>query len=243
MRKNMCTDSPVVYPSAVYGRHPELKVRLVDTGRIGYAPMLDRQRQLFSDMVSAKHGGRKIEEETIFFVEHDPVITLGRHAKRENLLFSEESLKARGISCFDIERGGDITYHGPGQLVVYPIVDMEAHRIGVKEYVDILEETVIRTIGDFGIDGGRVDGASGVWIGIGTPRERKICAVGVKCSRFVTMHGLALNVNTEMSGFSLINPCGFTDKGVTSMRLELSADDVPFEEVKNRLATHLLSLL
>ena len=241
MQRNMSTD--FLGPDFACSLHPDLKVRLIDAGTSDYASMWNRQKEIFSRMVENKRKGEGVGEEYVFFVEHTPVITLGRHAKHENLLFSEDSLRSRGIDVYEIERGGDITYHGPGQLVVYPLIDLEAHHIGVKKYVNILEEAVIRTIADFGIKGERVDGASGVWIDVGTPRERKICALGVKCSRFVTMHGLALNVNTEMSGFSLINPCGFTDRGVTSMRLELGVDSVDFNAVRDSLARHLLSLL
>lgn len=242
--------------SVHYSLHPDVEVCVRDMERIEYYTMLELQRKVFREMVERKRSGSGAGKETIFIVEHDPVITLGKHAHHENLLLSEEALKAKGITCFDIERGGDITYHGPGQLVIYPLIDLEAHKIGVKEYAHILEEAVIRTIADYGIKGDRVEGASGVWIDTGTPRERKICALGVKCSRFVTMHGLALNVNTDMSGFSLINPCGFVDKGVTSMLLECTRSSaekdtqsleksglLPFKEVALTLIRHLLSLL
>ena len=237
MPRNMCSERI----STRTGRPYRVNVR--DMDRIRYAEMLDIQRRLFSEMTESKKRGESVETETLFIVEHEPVITLGRHAHRENLLLPEEVLKARGIEVHAIERGGDITYHGPGQLVVYPLIDLEKHHLGVKDYVDILEEAVIRTIAEYGIKGERVEGASGVWIGVGTPRERKICALGIKCSRFVTMHGLALNVNTEMDGFSLINPCGFTDKGVTSMRLETAQPSIPLSEVAATLTRHLLSLL
>lgn len=254
MQKNMFTDPQFVSSSSSYGLHPEIPVQVIDTGRVDYATMLALQRDVFHSMTDKKHFGMPAGEETIFVVEHNPVITLGRHAHKENLLFSRESLARQGISVYDIERGGDITYHGPGQLVVYPLIDLEAHHLGVKDYVHTLEEAVIRTIAEYGIEGRRVEGASGVWIDVNTPSERKICALGVKCSRFVTMHGLALNVNTDMSGFSLINPCGFVDKGVTSMRLELKhtnvtqdAEDIsyeiPMKEVADKLTRHLLSLL
>ena len=207
-----------------------------------YKDMWDYQKQVFETRVSEKKSGEESGKDCILVVEHSPVITLGKHGKSENLLFSEESLKNRGIDCFRIERGGDITYHGPGQLVVYPIIDLERYRLGVKAYVDMLEECVIRTIAEYGINGDRVEGASGVWIGKGTPGERKICAVGVKCSRFITMHGLALNVNTDLNAFTLINPCGFIDKGVTSISREVG-NDVEFSKVAERLIFHLTQLL
>ncbi|MBD5268044.1 MAG: lipoyl(octanoyl) transferase LipB [Bacteroides sp.] len=207
-----------------------------------YKDMWDYQKQVFETRVGEKKSGEESGEDCILVVEHSPVITLGKHGKSENLLFSEESLKNRGIDCFRIERGGDITYHGPGQLVVYPIIDLERYRLGVKAYVDMLEECVIRTIAEYGIKGERVEGASGVWIGKGTPGERKICAVGVKCSRFITMHGMALNVNTDLNAFTLINPCGFIDKGVTSISREVG-NDVEFSKVAERLIFHLTQLL
>lgn len=192
-----------------------------DEGLVEYGEMLARQRGLFSEMVLRKKEGKSLAREYLLLVEHPPVITLGRHADKENLLLPEEELRERGVEVFRIERGGDVTFHGPGQLVAYPLIDLEAHHLGVKDYVDLLEETVIRTLDVYGIKGERVKGASGVWIEAGSPFERKICALGVKCSRFVTMHGLALNVSTDLSGFGMINPCGFIDKGVTSMEREL----------------------
>lgn len=211
-------------------------------GRAPYRPVWDLQHRLHSDMVERKRSGEEPGEEWILTVEHDPVITLGKHAKTSNLLFSEEVLQARGIESIRIERGGDVTFHGPGQLVVYPIIDLERHRLGVKDYVHLLEEAVIRTVAEYGITGQRVDGASGVWIGVGTSRERKICALGVKCTRFVTMHGLALNVTTDLSYFGLINPCGFVDKGVTSIELE-TGKRVPLSDVADKVTSHLLRLL
>lgn len=204
--------------------------------------MLTRQRQCFDSLVDARRQGLPTTEETIFLVEHLPVITLGRHADPTNLLVDRQSLADRGIDCVDIDRGGDITYHGPGQLVVYPIIDMTAHRLGVKTYVHLLEQAVIDTLAEYGIAAGRVEDATGVWLGIGTPDERKICAIGVRCSHFVTMHGLALNVNTDLSAFSLINPCGFTDKGVTSMAKELSRQ-IDMNILKEKFSIHLTSLL
>ncbi|MBD5186617.1 MAG: lipoyl(octanoyl) transferase LipB [Bacteroidales bacterium] len=203
-----------------------LKTRML--GRADYRPVWDEQKRLFQALIDYKRNSSdnssSMPEESLLLVEHNPVITLGKHGKIENLLVSEETLKNRGIECIRIERGGDITYHGPGQLVAYPIIDLERYHLGVKDYVNLLEETVIRTIARYGIKGERVEGASGVWIGKGTPEERKICALGVKCSHFVTMHGLALNVNTNLDAFSVINPCGFTDRGVTSIAQETGSN-------------------
>lgn len=206
-----------------------------------YREMWDYQRSLFDSMVADKKGGKSPQEEYILFLEHLPVLTLGRHGHAENLV-NEEEMRNRGIECIRIERGGDITYHGPGQLVVYPIIDLERHHLGIKSYINLLEEAVIRTIADYGILGERVEGATGVWIDKGKPTERKICAIGVKCSRYVSMHGLALNVNTDLSAFNLINPCGFTDKGVTSIARELGKP-VDFSEVAHKLEANLIELL
>lgn len=206
-------------------------MEIIDLGKRKYADAWKIQHEYFDRMVALKRDGGKPEKEYLLLVEHFPVITLGKHAKTSNLLFPAEDMAQRGVECYQIERGGDVTYHGPGQLVAYPIIDLERHHIGVKKYVEILEEAVMRTLSHYGIRGERVEGASGVWIGKGTARERKICALGVKCSRFCTMHGLALNVNTDLSPFSMINPCGFIDKGVTSMRLE-TGKEMDFDDVK-----------
>lgn len=213
-----------------------------DLGRMDYKECWALQHSLFDAMVARKKAGEASGGETLLLVEHRPVVTLGRHAVKENVLFSRDWLASQGVEVHEIERGGDVTYHGPGQLVAYPILDLERHRLGVKDYVSLLEESVIRTIGRYDISGERVEGASGVWIGKGTRRERKICALGVKCSRFVTMHGLALNVNTDLGGFRLINPCGFTDKGVTSMAQE-KGETLDFEEVKRVFSEEFLGLL
>lgn len=200
------------------------------------------QRNLFGSMVELKKSGLPVENEYLLLVEHNPVVTLGKHAKESNVLVSEEMMAQSGVEVYHIERGGDVTYHGPGQIVMYPLIDLEAHHSGVKDYVWMLEESVIRTIAEYGVRGERVAGASGVWIGAGSGRERKICALGVKCSRFVTMHGLALNVNTDLRGFSLINPCGFIDKGVTSLAAE-TGHECDMEEVKRLLSGHFQDLL
>lgn len=217
-------------------------IQVIREGCVPYRQMLDRQHELFDAMVSRKRHGEPVDTEYILLVEHPSVITLGRHADRNNLLVDHVLLADRGIDVVDIDRGGDITYHGPGQLVVYPIIDMERHHLGVKAYVSILEQAVIDTLAALGIESGRVEGATGVWLGIGTPAERKICAIGVRCSHFVTMHGLALNVNTDLTQFSLINPCGFTDKGVTSIARELG-HPADFDTIATLLADNLLRQL
>lgn len=219
-----------------------MTLQIIDEGKKEYAEMLAKQRDVFSKMVERKKNGLPIEQEYIHLVEHPPVITLGKHAKETNVLLDEEQLSSCGVSLFHIERGGDVTYHGPGQLVAYPILDLEYHHLGIKDYVAILEEAAIRTIADFGIRGERISGASGVWIDAGTSKERKICAIGVKCSRYVTMHGLALNVNTDLNGFRLINPCGFIDKGVTSIAAELHKE-IDINQVKKVMEKHFKILL
>lgn len=217
-------------------------IEVLNWGRTRYADAWKRQHELFDAMVERKRRGETVDKEYLILTEHEPVVTLGKHAKDANVLLPEAMLKERGVDCFHIERGGDVTYHGPGQLVAYPILDLERHHLGVKDYVNLIEESVIQTIALYGIKGERVEGASGVWIEKGTPRERKICALGVKCSRFCTMHGLALNVNTDLNGFRLINPCGFTDKGVTSMQRELGRE-LDFEEVEKRFSGVFLRLI
>lgn len=219
-----------------------MTLNIIDEAIQNYEVMLAKQRDLFSKMVEQKKRGLLIEKEYLILVEHPSVITLGKHAKESNILLNEEELARKGISIHRIERGGDVTYHGIGQLVVYPIIDLENHHIGVKDYVNMLEEVVIRTISRFGIRGERVNGASGIWIGAGSDNERKICAVGVKCSRFITMHGIALNVNTDLDGFRMINPCGFKDKGVTSMSKELNKT-LDISVVKGYLADNFKDLL
>lgn len=165
--------------------------------------------------------------------EHSPVYTLGFHGNAANLLADEKRLAKMGAECIRIERGGDITYHGPGQMIAYPLIDLESHGIGIKGYMDMLEDCIMELLSDFDIYGEKIDNAIGIWIGKNTPEERKICAMGVKCTRFVTMHGLALNVNTDLSAFSAINPCGFVDKGVTSIARECGSP-ASMEEVKHR---------
>ncbi len=220
----------------------KMTLNIIDERIIDYSAMLEKQLTVFSQMVEKKKRGTSIENEHIFLLEHYPVITLGKHAKESNILIDDSQLKNLGISMFHIERGGDVTYHGPGQLIAYPILDLEAHHLGVKDYVSLLEEVVIRTLAHFGIQGERVSGASGVWIGAGTPHERKICALGVKCSRYITMHGLALNVNTDLTGFHLINPCGFVDKGVTSLAIE-TGKTIDINLVKQLIANEFRMLL
>lgn len=179
---------------------------------------------------------------TILLVEHPPVYTLGKSGHAENLLIGREALEAMGAQFFHIDRGGDITFHGPGQLVCYPILDLERIGIGLREYIEALEEAVIRTVAEYGIAAGRIAGASGVWIDPGKARPRKICAIGVRSSRYVTMHGFALNVMTDLEWFSRINPCGFTDRGVTSIAAETGSQP-SIQEVKQLVIRELATAL
>lgn len=221
--------------------HLELKVKAEHWGTVPYAEAWERQTALFNDLVEAKQAGRPYQNR-IVFVGHPHVYTLGRSGKEANMLLGEEQLKRIGATLYHIDRGGDITYHGPGQLVCYPILNLEDFGLGLKEYIRVLEEAVIRVCASYGIEAGRVAGATGVWLAAGTRQERKICAMGVRSSHFVTMHGLALNVNTDLRYFSYIHPCGFVDKGVTSLQKELGRE-VAVEEVSARLQRELLSLL
>lgn len=205
-----------------------------DLGRIVYAKALDIQTEKFNALLAAKAKGEKGRNE-LLFCEHDPVLTIGKSGKDSNLLIPEARLQALGVSYYHINRGGDITYHGPGQITGYPIFDLETWYIGLKQYIYRLEETIIRFLALYGLKGERLEGATGVWLDpFVAGKARKICAIGVKSSRFVTMHGFALNINTDLNYFSLINPCGFTDKGVTSLAKELGKEQ-DFEEAKRQL--------
>ena len=212
-----------------------------DWGVIDYAEAWKRQEELFDALVAAKQEGHPYVNR-IVLCEHPHVYTLGRSGKLQNMLLSEAQLQRIGATLFHIDRGGDITYHGPGQLVCYPILNLEEFGLGLKEYVHLLEEAVIRVCASYGIEAGRVEKATGVWLDGQGVRARKICAIGVRSSHYVTMHGLALNVQTDLRYFSYINPCGFVDKGVTSLQQELG-HPVSMDEVKGRLADQLNSLL
>jgi lipoyl(octanoyl) transferase len=187
------------------------------------------------DAGNAGGNGFLSEEQVLFFCEHPHVYTLGKSGHNQNLLIPDAFLEKINAAFYKIDRGGDITYHGPGQVVGYPIIDLEAMNIKVKDYVVGLEETVIRTLGDCGIESGRLDGATGVWLDTDVlGKTRKICAIGVRVSRYVTMHGFALNVNTDLRYFQYINPCGYTDKGVTSMQQE-SGREIEIGNVREKL--------
>lgn len=205
-------------------------MNFVDLGRRGYREVWELQENLLEEVKNVKlAGGESILH--LLFVEHDPVYTLGKSGNEANLLINAIQLRAKHAEFIKVDRGGDITFHGPGQLVAYPVFDLEKLGIGVREYVEKLEEVVIRSIAAYGLRGNRLPGATGVWLEPDTSRARKICAIGVKCSRYVTMHGFALNVNTDLDYFSYIHPCGFIDKGVTSLEIELG-HPVDMSEVK-----------
>jgi lipoate-protein ligase B len=205
----------------------------IDWGLIPYSTAYEQQKALFEKAIQDKTANNPVDNKVIF-CEHPHVITVGKHGLFSNLLFPEKTLKEKQVELYHVDRGGDITYHGPGQVVGYPIIDLEAFNIGLKEYIRRMEEAIILTLGDYGIPSSRLEGATGVWLDVDSAHARKIAAIGVRSSRYVTMHGFALNVNTNLEYFGLINPCGFTDKGVTSIEKELGRK-VDMEEVKDKL--------
>ena len=218
-----------------------MEILVENWGEIDYATAWQRQTELFDALIDAKLNGRSYQNRLVFCT-HPHVYTLGRHGKEANMLLTDDQLQRIGATMFHIDRGGDITYHGPGQIVCYPIINLEDFHLGLKEYIAVLEESVIRVCAGYGITCGRVKGATGVWIDIDRPSERKICAIGVRSSHFVTMHGLAFNVCTDLNYFNYIHPCGFVDKGVTSVSRELNRP-VPLSEVQQQLEKVLSSLL
>ena len=214
-----------------------------DLGHKDYKETWDYQESLFEEIVELKRKNRAENTEVptpnyFLFVEHPHVYTLGKSGHIENLLIDEAALAKKGASFYKINRGGDITYHGPGQIVGYPIIDLENFFTDIHKYLRSLEEVIIRTLADYGIKGERSEGETGVWLDVGTPFARKICAMGVRASRWVTMHGFALNVNTDLGYFDNIIPCGIRGKAVTSLNVELAKDKVDLQEVKQRILTH-----
>ena len=206
-----------------------------------YDQTWDFQRNLFQDMLNQKAAKENTLPLHLIMIEHPHVYTFGKSADRENLLASDEALNDMQAKVYDIERGGDITYHGPGQLVVYPIFDLEALGMGVKVFVQNIEKVIINTLAEYNIIAGTIPDRIGVWVDIDQPNERKIAAIGIKCSRFVSMHGLALNVNTDLSMFNHIVPCGIVDKGVTSIEMELGGK-IDMFEVKEKMGKHFASI-
>lgn len=227
------------------------KTEFQDLGSIEYANAWDYQTEIFKKIVDKKIENRKREdrgeeriptENYLLFCEHPHVYTLGKSGAEANLLLNNDGLKKKGISFFHINRGGDITYHGPGQIVGYPILDLDNFFTDIHKYLRFLEEAVILTLADYGIKAGRIDGLTGVWIDYEEQiNPRKICALGVKTSRWVTMHGFAFNVNTDLSFFDYIVPCGISDKAVTSLAKELG-EVQPMADIQLKLLNHLSNL-
>ena len=221
-------------------------VKVQHLGLIDYKEAWDLQESYLKKAVDCKIENRKNEttmlpEQFLLFCEHPHVYTLGKSGAQENLLLDQEHLDQINAQFFKINRGGDITYHGPGQLVMYPILDLEQFFTDIHKYMRFLEEAVIATLAHFGISATRFDGLTGVWLDPDTPKARKICAMGVKCSRWITMHGIALNVNPDLSYFGNIVPCGIQDKAVTSMAVELGRQ-IDINEVREVLSQQMASL-
>lgn len=212
-----------------------------DWGMINYSNALERQTNLYETAIADKLKG-EISKNIVVSCEHPCVYTIGKSGKDSNMLLSESAMNLLGVEFFHIKRGGDVTFHGPGQIVLYPIIDLEQFGLGLKSYIYILEEAVILLCKKYGVIAGRLNGATGVWIEPGTVNERKICAIGVQSSHFITMHGLAFNINTDLKYFSYINPCGFVDKGVTSLSVECGKI-LPLDFLKIELFEILRSLL
>ncbi|MGB5610643.1 lipoyl(octanoyl) transferase LipB [Eudoraea sp.] len=223
------------------------KVAVQDLGLKDYKETWDYQELLFQKTIDLKIKNRREETrlETpnhFLFVEHPHVYTLGKSGDITNLLVDEKQLAARGAQFYKINRGGDITYHGPGQIVGYPILDLDNFFTDIHKYLRLLEEMVILTLAEYGLKAERSEGETGVWLDVGTPFARKICAMGVRASRWVTMHGFALNVNADLGYFDLMIPCGIKGKAVTSLNVELGQKEVSMEEVKKKLLKHFSQL-
>jgi lipoyl(octanoyl) transferase len=222
-------------------------IQLQDLGLKDYKETWDLQEEIFKKTVAIKVRNRRENAglstpNHFLFVSHAHVYTLGKSGDLSNLLLNEEQLKKKGANFYKINRGGDITYHGPGQIVGYPILDLENFFTDIHKYLRLLEETIILTLADYGLEASRSQGETGVWLDVGTPFARKICALGVRASRWVTMHGFALNVNTDLGYFDHIIPCGIRGKSVTSLRVELKRNQVHENEVKEKLLKHFLNL-
>lgn len=226
------------------------QVKFIDLGLTDYKQAWDYQEKLFNEIVQTKVGNRTIAEGAyptatanyLIFCEHPHVYTLGKSGDEQNLLVNEAQLKEKNAMYYKINRGGDITYHGPGQIVGYPILDLDNFFTDIHKYLRFLEEMVIRTLAEYGIEAGRSSGETGVWLDADIPHKaRKICAMGVRASRWVTMHGFAFNINTDLDYFQNIIPCGIVDKAVTSLDKELSRK-VDMEEVKQKLKNHFSDL-
>lgn len=223
------------------------KIELQDLGFKDYKETWDYQEQLFKSIVDTKIKNRREETSRdtnnyFLFVEHPHVYTLGKSGDLSNMLLNEKQLNDKGAVFYKINRGGDITYHGPGQVVGYPILDLDNFFTDIHKYLRFLEEMIILTLSEYGLKGSRSHGETGVWLDVGTPFARKICAMGVRASRWVTMHGFALNLNTNLGYFDNIIPCGIRGKAVTSLNVELGIDRVDEAEVKEKLLKHFSQL-
>ncbi|TXG34746.1 lipoyl(octanoyl) transferase LipB [Seonamhaeicola maritimus] len=223
------------------------KIELQDLGFKDYKDTWDYQEDLFRGIVDTKIKNRREEANLdtnnyFLFVEHPHVYTLGKSGDLSNLLLNEEQLTQKGATFYKINRGGDITYHGPGQIVGYPILDLENFFTDIHKYLRLLEEMIILTLAEYGLKAERSKGETGVWLDVGTPFARKICAMGVRASRWVTMHGFALNINADLGYFDNIIPCGIRGKAVTSLNVELGKKSVDESEVKEKLLKHFISL-
>lgn len=223
------------------------KIQFQDIGSKDFKETWEYQEDLFKGILDIKIKNRRedagLETPNYFlFVEHPHVYTLGKSGDISNLLLSEEQLKEKEATFYKINRGGDITYHGPGQIVGYPILDLDNFFTDIHKYLRFLEEMVILTLAEYNINATRSDGETGVWLDVGTPFARKICAMGVRASRWVTMHGFALNVNADLGYFDHIIPCGIKGKAVTSLQVELGVEKVNEEEVKKKLLKHFKTL-
>ena len=215
-------------------------------GLIDYKEAWDLQEKIFKELVDLKIKNRNentsvLPQNHLLVCEHPHVFTLGKSGKEDHLLLDKKGLKDNEADYYKINRGGDITYHGPGQLVVYPIFDLEQFFTDIHKYMRFLEEAVILTLSEYGIFGERMEGQTGVWLGVGSPVARKICAMGVKSSRWITMHGLGFNVNADLKYFDYIVPCGISDKSVTSMQYELGRK-IDMDELSEKLVVHLSNL-
>lgn len=223
------------------------KVQVQDLGLRDYKMVWEYQEELFQEILDMKIRNRREElndntPNHFLFVEHPHVYTLGKSGDLENLLLNEKQLADKGATFYKINRGGDITYHGPGQIVGYPILDLENFFTDIHKYLRLLEEVMILTMADYGLTGVRSDGETGVWLDAGTPFARKICAMGVRASRWVTMHGFAFNANADLGYFDNIIPCGIRGKGVTSLNVELGVEHVNEEELKRKMLNYFVQL-
>ncbi len=216
--------------------------KFIDLGIIDYKEAWDYQETKLEEIVKQRENYPNLKQNLLIFCEHPHVYTLGKSGAENNLLINDDFLSKINAIYYKTNRGGDITYHGPGQLVVYPLFDLKEMKLGIRDYVNKIEEVIIQTLMNYNINAERLDGATGVWLDSKMPgKARKICAIGVRVSRFVTMHGLAFNINTNLDYFNYINPCGFVDKGVTSLSKEIG-NEVKMNELKEKVKNKFLEI-